>query len=193
MNAGQAIPNCLLQAWHAYERELLGWLTRQLADRAAAEDVLQEVFIKALRQGQRFCDITNARAWLFEVTRNAVADQLRRKRETVELPDDWITQEDSPPVVDSLASCLPRVLAELCVADREAIICCDLQGMNQQVFASQAGLSLSAAKSRIQRARQRLRQRLAKDCQVSFDEAGRVCCFVPRPPLPEFWNEIAHG
>lgn len=193
MSAEQAIPHCLLQAWHTHERELQGWLYRQIGEQATAEDLLQDIFIKALRQGRRFCDIANARAWLFEVTRNTVTDHLRRKRETVALSDDLIAEEESLPVVDSLASCLPRVLAGLSAVDREAIICCDLQGMSQQVFASQTGLSLSAAKSRIQRARQRLRHRLATDCQVSFDEAGRVCCFVPRPPLPEFWDVIGHG
>ena len=45
------------------------------------------------------------------------------------------------------------------------------------------GLSLPAAKSRVQRARLRLRAQLAEACQVTFDDKGKVCCFVPRPPL----------
>ena len=45
------------------------------------------------------------------------------------------------------------------------------------------GLSLPGAKSRVQRARQRLRERLASACQVRLDVEGQVCCFVPRPPL----------
>ncbi|MGC1518341.1 MAG: RNA polymerase subunit sigma-70, partial [Azonexus sp.] len=47
------------------------------------------------------------------------------------------------------------------------------------------GISLPGAKSRIQRARKRLRNRLVKACQVTFDDQGEVCCFVPRPPLTE--------
>ncbi|HMU16176.1 MAG TPA: RNA polymerase subunit sigma-70, partial [Thauera aminoaromatica] len=39
------------------------------------------------------------------------------------------------------------------------------------------------AKSRVQRARQRLRAQLLRACQVQLDEHGKVCCFVPRPPL----------
>jgi RNA polymerase sigma-70 factor (ECF subfamily) len=49
--------------------------------------------------------------------------------------------------------CLPRVLSELSAEDREAITLCDLQGMAQAEFARTTGLSLSAAKSRVQRAR----------------------------------------
>jgi RNA polymerase sigma-70 factor (ECF subfamily) len=55
--------------------------------------------------------------------------------------------------VDTLTACLPRVLSELAGADRDAIIACDLQGMSQADFATSQGLSLSAAKSRLQRAR----------------------------------------
>jgi RNA polymerase sigma-70 factor (ECF subfamily) len=55
--------------------------------------------------------------------------------------------------------------------------------MTQQDYAGRLGLSLPAAKSRVQRARVRLKSHLTEACQVSFDAAGQVCCFVPRPPL----------
>jgi RNA polymerase sigma-70 factor (ECF subfamily) len=76
-------------------------------------------------------------------------------------------------------------LSELDAQDREAIELCDLQGMAQAEFARLKGLSLAAAKSRVQRARQRMRERMAQGCQVSFDACGRVDDFVPRPPLPD--------
>lgn len=179
-----AVP-CLLQAWDAHERALRGWLLHQLHERALAEDLLQDVFLKAMRQGRRFCDLNNARAWLFEVARNTLADQLRRRREMVELPPDLTREEDVAPPVDSLSQCLPRVLGELAPADRDAIERCDLEGMSQADYARLRGIGLPAAKSRLQRARQRLKARLASACQVRYDEAGRVCCFVPRAPQEE--------
>ena len=60
---------------------------------------------------------------------------------------------------------------------------CDLQGMAQADFAQAKGLSLSAAKSRVQRARIRLRAQMSQACQVQMDEGGRVSDFVPRPPV----------
>lgn len=182
MNKSGGTP-CLMLAWEAHERALRGWLIHQLHDSMLAEDLLQDVFLKALRQGQRFCDIVNARAWLFEVTRNTLADLLRRSRETVELPDELQVETDNTPPVDSLAACLPRALSELSERDREAITLCDLQGMTQEAFAILKQLSLSAAKSRVQRARTRLRTHLSEVCQVRFDERGKVCCFVPREPV----------
>lgn len=179
-----AVPPCLLTAWQAHAPALRGWLIHQLHDRALAEDLLQDVFLKALRQGSRFCALENARAWLFEVARNTLTDQLRRRRETVELPEQLSAAEAEPPAaVDHLAQCLPRVLGELSPEDREAITCCDLEGMTQADYAAKLGLSLPGAKSRVQRARARLKAQLATACKVKFDEAGQVCCFTPRPPL----------
>jgi len=175
--------NCLTAAWTAHQSELHGWLRRRMGNPAEADDLLQDLFVKALRQGERFCSVHNARAWLFEVARNTLADKLRVARDTVQLPEDLAAPSDELETVDSLTACLPRVLSELSAEDREAITLCDLQGMAQAEFAAAMGLSLSAAKSRVQRARQRLKQRMTQVCQVQLDHAGRVSDFVPRRPL----------
>ena len=127
-STGNAANNCLMTAWHANEAELRGWLRHRLGNPGDAEDMLQDLFVKALRQGERFCAIANARAWLFEVARNALADRLRLKRETIELPEDLAGETDEIATVDSLVACLPRVLSELSPEDREAITLCDLPG-----------------------------------------------------------------
>ena len=172
--------NCLTTAWSAHEAELHNWAHRRLRNAAEADDLMQDLFLKALRQGERFCSVNNARAWLFEVARNTLADRLRVARDTVELPEDLPAPLEDTDTVDSLTACLPRVLSELSPEDREAITLCDLEGMAQAEFAAAKGLSLSAAKSRIQRARQRLKQRMTEGCQVQMDDAGRVSDFVPR-------------
>jgi RNA polymerase sigma-70 factor, ECF subfamily len=106
---------------------------------------------------------------------------MRRRREWVDLPDDLPAGEDDAVLaVDSLASCLTRVLGELSDEDRDAITECDLNGMSQEDYARKLGLSLPGAKSRIQRARKRLRAQLTQSCQVTLDPLGQVCCFVPR-------------
>jgi RNA polymerase sigma-70 factor, ECF subfamily len=172
--------NCLSQAWSLHEPELRGWARRRLVNAADVEDFLQDVFIKALRQGMGFCSIQNARAWLYEVARNTLADRLRIAREFVELPDDLPNAPNELAVVDALTACLPRVLSELHADDRDVITCCDLQGMSQAAYAQKIGLSLSAAKSRLQRARVRMKQQMTQACQVQLDDSGQVADFVPR-------------
>jgi RNA polymerase sigma-70 factor (ECF subfamily) len=175
---------CLNQAWHQYEAEVRRFLVHRTGNEADADDLVQELFIRALRQGGEFCQLGAPRAWLFHVARNLLIDRLRLTKEQVPLPDD-LSAEPEPELrpVDELSRCIPRVLSELSQEDREAIVLCDLQGMTQQAYANYLGLSLAAAKSRVQRARARLQARMVIACQVSFDESGDVCCFVPRPPL----------
>ncbi len=66
-----------------YEVALRGYLRHRIGQIDDADEVLQEVFIKALRQGNNFCAIDNRRAWLFQVARNALADRPRVSREHV--------------------------------------------------------------------------------------------------------------
>lgn len=143
--------NCLSKAWAQNEAELRGWARHRLHSPEDVDDLLQDLFLKALRQGERFCSVHNARAWLFEVARNTLADRLRIARNTVELPEDLPSPDmNQPEAVDILTACLPRVLSELSADDREAITLCDLQGMPQADYARTKGLTLSAAKSRFE-------------------------------------------
>lgn len=170
----------MINSWRAYESELRNYLQHRIADRHLAEDMLQDVFIKAMRQGNGFCDLDNSRAWLFQVARNALVDYQRLHRETVELPDDIPDHAESTEPVAALSACVGRVLTELSPEDRDIIEQCDLNGMKQQDYAAAHGLSLPAVKSRLLRARQRMRATLSTNCQVQFDDQGRVEGYVPR-------------
>jgi RNA polymerase sigma-70 factor, ECF subfamily len=177
-------PRCLLAAWTDHEAELRRYLRHRLSVPDDAEDVLQETLLKTLRHGQAFCTVKQPRAWLFQVARHALADRLRWRREHLPLPEDLPAPlVETPLPVERLSQCLPRVLTELSDEDRLALTLCDIEGESQQALAHRLGISLSGAKSRVQRARLRLRKRLVEACQVRFDEEGRICCFTPRNPL----------
>jgi RNA polymerase sigma-70 factor (ECF subfamily) len=176
---------CVVTAWAAHEGELRGYLRHQLADEHGAEDLLQEVFVKAMRQGEGFCSLNNPRAWLFQVARNALIDRARLAKAQVpldEVADSMVAPaEETLAPVDALAGCVGRVLGELAAEDAAIVRACDLEGLTVREFAERHGLSLSAAKSRLLRARQRLRDRLTSACQVRFGDDGCVSGHVPRP------------
>jgi RNA polymerase sigma-70 factor (ECF subfamily) len=175
---------CVSDAWEKHEAELRRFLRHRAHNDAEAQDLLQEVFLRALRQQNGLCGIDNPRAWLYTTARNLLIDRLRLTKEQVPLPEDLAAEpNETMPAVDGLCQCLPRALSELTSQDREAITLCDIEGMTQLAYAARIGLSLPAAKSRVQRARMRLKAHLTEVCQVSFDAAGRVAGFVPRPPL----------
>ncbi len=172
--------HCVIDAWGKHEAELRGYLNRQLGDIGLAEDLLQSTFLKAIAEGAGFCVLENPRAWLFRVARNLLADHFRRAREDVELDEEPPVVEKEIPAIESLAECLPHALQALAPEDRDAIEHCDLDGMKQAAYANSKGLSLAAAKSRVQRARKRLKHALEQRCEIRFDEQGVVCCYSPR-------------
>lgn len=170
---------CVLNAWQAHEAELLGFLRHQLGDQHRADDLLQEVFVKALRQGQGFCALEQPRAWLFQVARNALIDEVRRQRPTETLdPELQAPLPDEASPVDALADCIERTLPRLEAADQDVLRRCDLDGWRQQDYADRNRLSLPATKARLRRARMRLRALLVDRCGVRFDGQGAVCCAV---------------
>lgn len=179
--------DCVARAWQLHEGALRAFLRRRLSDADAADDVMQDVFIKAMRQGQGFCAIDNPRAWLFQVARNALVDRKRMERPTEPLPDDLaeaaLAAAESLAPVDALADCLTRVLGELAAADATILRACDLQGQTLRAFAAANGLSLPATKSRLLRARKHLRDRMTTACQVRFEDDGNVGGHVPRPAV----------
>lgn len=170
---------CVSAAWRAFEGELRSYLRHRTADADAADDVLQDVFVKAMRQGQGFCTLDNPRAWLFQVARNALVDRARtaHPHETFsdELAETTPLNVEAMAPVDALVDCLSRTLGELAEDDQHILRACDLEGQTQRAFAQAHGLSLPATKSRLLRARQRLRDRLTRVCQISFEPDGKVC------------------
>ncbi|QUN06980.1 sigma-70 family RNA polymerase sigma factor [Shewanella yunxiaonensis] len=170
---------CLLETWHHSEAQIYAWLLKQSGDMQLSSDLLQDTFLKALKQNTQFCDIQNQRAWLYKVAKNLLIDAVRQSQKVVLQPsfNDHIDEQEAQSVVDSLTECLPNALAKLSVHEREIITRCDLQGVSQQSFADSNNLSLVATKSRIQRARRKLKSIIQKDCHVRFDSQQRVCCF----------------
>ncbi|EKO5121171.1 sigma-70 family RNA polymerase sigma factor [Vibrio fluvialis] len=182
MNTNGAVP-CLLTTWSRSEQMLFRWLVKRCGDRDLAVDVLQETFLKALQMNQSFCEIEHQKAWLFRVAANVLTDEWRRHQRDDELCDAAIptltANTDEPEAVDGLTQCLPTALERLSEDDREIIQACDLNGLSQQAFAEQKQLPLSTVKSRIQRARAKLRDQLKTHCHIRFDDNHKICCFTP--------------
>lgn len=172
--------SCVIESWQAHENELRNYLQHRVGDSHLAEDMLQDVFVKAMRQGSGFCELDNPRAWLFQVARNALVDYRRLHRETIELPDDIPEPAEHAEPVAALSGCVGRVLTELSAQDRDIIEQCDLSGMKQQDYAAMHGLTLAAVKSRLLRARQRMRDTMSVNCKVQYDAHGKVEGHVPR-------------
>lgn len=150
---------------------------------ALADDLTQEIFIRVLRRLPEVKDHRRVMGWIFQIARNVVADHYRKFRPTETVRDaDWTEGSSRSAVVtleedrlrDELAAYVREVVKTLPPIYREAILLTEYEGMTQVDLARHLGLGLSAAKSRVQRAREMVRERVEKCCHVEFDAYGTM-------------------
>lgn len=158
-------------------------LRHQVQDPALAEDLLQEVFVKALEALRAKRALTHPTAWLYAVARTTVADHFRAQRTPhVELNDDIPEAEPDDAVLhQQLAACLRPFAQQLPAIYRDTLLAADFDGASLASLAVAQGLSVSALKSRAARARKMLREKVLACCEVEF-AGGLVSDYRRRAP-----------
>ena len=170
----------LERVYHDFDNSLRKFIHGRVANAETAEDILQEVYIKIHNNIGHVRDDNRLTPWIYQITRNAIIDQYRRARPEVELEDIFAApQVSEPDIFTELAASVRTMLSCLPPSSRQALELADLRGMKQEEVASQLGLSLSGTKSRIQRARQKLKQAFLDCCHFEFDHNGRAMDFQP--------------
>ena len=177
--------------WNRYCCQLEAFICSRVSDQADAQDILQDVF---LRIHTHLCCLRNwerLESWIYQVTRNAIIDHYRRRRETVELSETLAADEDfeAEDAAARLAPSLREMVEGLPEPYRQALLLTEYQGLNQRQLAERLGLSFSGAKSRVQRARNKIRDMLLTCCHFELDRRGaiidyyaRCCCCADSSP-----------
>ncbi len=136
----------------------------RMGEAAAAEDAVQETYLKAWRSFSTFEPGTNCRAWLFRILSNAVHDQ--RKKRAREHPAD-----DSERILLRLPdrragggdyTGVARALEDLPADQRAAVLLSDVEGLTYRETADALGIPVGTVMSRLSRARARLRKSLGR-------------------------------
>ena len=153
-----------------HEKMVYSLALRTLGSREDAEDVAQEVFLKAYTSLGAFRGESRLSVWLCSITRNACTDALRRRKETVSLfADDEdgegareleIADERFDPArcaeQSELREQLSSALGKLPDEFREVLLLRESAGRSYEEIAEALGLDLGTVKSRIFRARKKL-------------------------------------
>jgi RNA polymerase sigma-70 factor, ECF subfamily len=150
------------------------WLTQ---DRATAEDLVQETYMKALRGFSSFQQGTNFRAWMYRILRNTfLTTQAGLKAwSTVSLNSDSDGDTPTEPAAsDTPESVLlarlqhdtiQNALEKLPVKFREIVLLCDLEEMSYQEIGETLGIPIGTVMSRLSRARKAMRTLLREQLQ----------------------------
>ncbi len=149
----------LFQSYHA---ELYAYLCRLLRNRDSAQDLLQDVFVQALRAGSSLRQVQNPRAWLYRIATNLAINAIKRQNRFSWLP--WraaplaSTSFGDPGTQIGTRSAVEQALVALPVEYRAVLLLYEKDGFSVAEVAEAVGLSQGAVKMRLCRARELFRQ-----------------------------------
>ena len=172
--------------WEEHGERLRQFIRRHVSNPAEVDDVLQETFLKvykglpSLKQPERLV------SWLYQIARHAIAnhywepqpailpDEIAERREDYKLPEDGRSN-----AFQKTAECLWPMVRRLPAKYRRAVELVEFEGLGRDEAAARLGFSLSGAKSRVQRARGKLKAMLIACCRFECDRRGHVVDFQP--------------
>ncbi len=170
------------QLWETFRVPLQQFIGRRVSDPHSAEDILQDVFLKIHMRIGTLHQQDRVAAWIYQIARNAIVDYYRAKRLTSDVPDTLAAPDDraEDDVVHELLPCVAAMVNELPAPYREALRLTEYEKISQKELSARLGISFSGAKSRVQRARAKLKDQLLDCCHFQFDHAGRIIDYQPR-------------
>ena len=164
-----------------FQNELLGYVIKRVKDRSVAEDIVHDVFLKVQTKMNQVKDSDKMIGWIYGITKNTIIDHFRFQSRIVNASDlDW--ENDERQLNQCVERCIAEKLATLPDKYREALELSEIQGLSQLDMAKRLNISYSGAKSRVQRARQMLRNALERDYHVKLDGYGNVLQCENRVP-----------
>ena len=171
------------EVWETFHAQLRAFIGARVGASADADDILQNVFVKihthihTLRKQDRLA------TWVYQITRNAIIDSYRARHPHQSLPAElgaWDAPQESDPAAQ-IGEYLRILVNGLAPKYRTAIILAEYNGLTSEELGRRLGLSVSGAKSRLQRARSQLRKQLLDCCRFEFDHAGNLLDYEPNP------------
>jgi RNA polymerase sigma-70 factor (ECF subfamily) len=158
---------------HEFYQKIKRYVRHHVRDKVDTEDIVQNIFLKIHLHRDQLQSPEKLIGWMYRIAKNAIIDHYRlRKREQsgmiVEMTDDkQFFNECMEQCLTSLANTLPEIY-------REALTLSDQQNISQTELARRWNISYSGAKSRVQRARQMLKEKLQTRYHIETDAYGNI-------------------
>lgn len=150
-------------------RQFLAFLERRVGSRAAAEDILQEAFVRGMARADSLRNQESAVAWFYRLLRNAITDHFR-KRQVERRALERLASEPvenaapEPELTDTICNCIRSLLDTLKPEYAAVLRRIDLDGVSPTDFARETGITANNAAVRVHRARLALRKQVEKSC-----------------------------
>lgn len=171
----------IVATWNTLSKELVAFVNTRVKDEALAKDIVQDVFIKVYTRSHQLKETEKITAWIYQITRHAVADYFRQHARNVETPV-LSSENDYHVFNDCVAHCLNVLMATLPDKYRIPLQLAELEGLSQYEIAEQLAISYSGARTRVQRARKLLKEKMDALYHIQTDSYGNILVCEDRVP-----------
>jgi RNA polymerase sigma-70 factor (ECF subfamily) len=166
-------------------RTFLAYLTRRVGDRALAEDLLQDAFLRVAARPEQAPDGEALVPWFYRTLRNAAIDRFRRQGAANRALEAFARELETAEAVpedtrNEVCQCIGRLAGTLKPEYAGALQAIEVDGIPVKTYAEQHGLTAGNAAVRVFRAREALKRRVSQSCGVCADH-GCVDCTCNGP------------
>ena len=167
--------------WKDFHKKLKQFIVMKVRNTDDADDILQDVFIRIHNKIDTLKNSRKLESWIYQIARNSIIDYYRKKKNFTEIPES-LKEEDTNDnkAAKRISPSVIEMINELPYKYKEALLLTEFKGLKQRELAESLGLSLPGAKSRVQRAREQLKEMLLDCCHFELDKYGNIIDYCER-------------
>jgi len=154
----------------SYQARVFSYILGKVRNRQTAEDLTQEVFVKAFFNLPKLRDVAKFKSWIFSIAHNHLRDTLRRSSLEVVDTEEYYREtyvDDGTPEravgLELTSNFLQMAFEKLTPEQREVLTLCDLEGLSYKEIARVLGIPLGTVQSRVFYARKKLKEILERE------------------------------
>lgn len=170
----------LTNIWNTFNKDLYKFILSRVKDRDASKDILQDTFIKIQKNISSLKDEKSLKFWIYRITYNSIMDYFRKiNYDKNDFNDDLgyedkLDKNDNDDKTSQLSECIIPFINKLPGIYKEALTLTEFKNYSQLELAEHLGISYSGAKSRVQRAKIKLREIFEDCCNITSDSYGNI-------------------
>jgi RNA polymerase sigma-70 factor, ECF subfamily len=168
------------EIWIDLHQELKKFIFGKVKDLNTSEDILQDVFVKIHLNIHTLSDWSKLTSWVYQITRNTIADYFRKTHLMVQLEGvDFPEQDSKEPLYRALSQCINQKINNLPPTYKQAIVLTYMNDFAQKTVAEKLDLSYSGVKTRVQRGREKLKDLILECPNIETDDKGNLLGYTP--------------
>ena len=164
--------------WESCSGNLLSFIKSKVQSEFDAEDILQDVFLKLHRNIGNLKDSSKLQAYIYRTVNNTIIDYYKKRKDEImtdgEIPEHIALEEEKGNLNEEVARCIRDMIFRLPEKYQRPMELHDIMGRHHKEISRELNISVSGSKTRVQRARIKLKEFLFECCDFELDSMGNV-------------------